>query len=159
MLVHMGRAKAAQELGHLPVPGSQAGAGAPQLNARAQETIRNRRADIDLPSSALPAMVAQATGSSNPKSSSMEVSITELKPKIFCLRFGFCGSRRTPILASMSAGNLGQRKKKESISALSSKTTLVIMPFLRMISSPAFWSSYSGPKILLKMPGICGSAC
>ena len=117
----------------------------------------------DLPSSALPVIVVQATGlrlayasesNSIPSESSMEVSMMALNPKIFCLRFGFWGFRRTPILASISEGSLGHRKKKESVRVLSPIANLVSRPLLRIKWSPALWSFSVSPKIWLKMLGL-----
>ena len=56
----------------------------------------------------LPARKAYSSErSSIPRANSIDVSMMASKPKIFCLRFGFRGSLRTPILASISAGSLG----------------------------------------------------
>ena len=102
--------------------------------------------------------VLQATCYSNPRSISTEVSITTLNPKIFCFRLGFWGSRRTPMRASMPAGNLGHLKKKESFEMLSPITAPVMTPLLTMRSRRALRNSSTSSKIQLKILGCSGSA-
>ena len=81
-----------------------------------------------------------------------------LKPKIFCLRFGFWGFLLTPILASVSEGSLGQRKKRESVVGLSPITNFVKRPLFTTRSRPACWSWSLRPKIWLKILGFSGLA-